>query len=245
MTELTPLARSLLDAERAAPGVPAKVRVSMKAAVMAAASGATIGAGTSYAAKSAWRIGTLWKIGAFAGLAAVALSTLVATRNTPTHLAPSAARRQSTTATIANVEPAPQTVSVSTLRRAAAQDGPRAASSSPREWPPAAAAAPGDDVVKDDMPPPSKLGLLEDARLLQEADRVRLGGDATQSLSLLAQHETQFVHSPLAPERELLRVLALCSLGRQTEAMRIARPLLARGGPQAIRAQSSCIREGR
>jgi hypothetical protein len=84
--------------------------------------------------------------------------------------------------------------------------------------------------------------LEAEARLLGEADRALKHGDAPTALRLLDEHAKQYPASVLEPERSTDHVLALCTVGRVTDARREGAVFLAAhpSGPLASRVRSSC-----
>jgi hypothetical protein len=78
--------------------------------------------------------------------------------------------------------------------------------------------------------------------LLHAAQSAWRSGNAAQALTLVAQHRSRHPRSALALERDALRVLALCDLGRRREAAKLARAWLARapGSPLRAAIEGSC-----
>jgi hypothetical protein len=68
--------------------------------------------------------------------------------------------------------------------------------------------------------------LREEAALLHEARKAQRSGANAEALRILADHSRRYPESQLGTERALIRVLALCALGRDAEARSIARRLL-------------------
>jgi hypothetical protein len=83
---------------------------------------------------------------------------------------------------------------------------------------------------------PAELELLHRA---QSAWRAR---EAARALAIVDEHRARYPRSALRVEREGLQVLALCELGRKSEAARVARTLLAREPLSPLRAaiEQSC-----
>ena len=68
-------------------------------------------------------------------------------------------------------------------------------------------------------------GLSAEASLLRQAHDARRAGQPERALELAREHTQKYPHSPLWAERETVRVLALCDLGRVDAARRSAAPL--------------------
>ena len=96
------------------------------------------------------------------------------------------------------------------------------------------------------LPPASanrgKDPLLADLALLQRVQQAWRGGNAAQAFELAQQHVHRFPKSPLALERDALRVFTLCSLGRKAEARSLAKDLVKRAPRSPLRTsvQESC-----
>ncbi|HET6585024.1 MAG TPA: hypothetical protein VFG69_16320, partial [Nannocystaceae bacterium] len=71
-------------------------------------------------------------------------------------------------------------------------------------------------------PPPQPPGLADDIAALDRADRALAAGRVDDALALLERHTSEVPASPLAPERAILRVRALCAKGRTADAERLA-----------------------
>ena len=89
--------------------------------------------------------------------------------------------------------------------------------------------------------------LVEEVRLLQEAQRSLKGGQPGAALTVLAEHERRFPKGQLALERSAVRIAALCALGRTAEAKQRGAAVLARHGGSAIAEQvrATCAGNGR
>jgi hypothetical protein len=88
--------------------------------------------------------------------------------------------------------------------------------------------------------------LNQELDLLHEAQAAWRRGDAGRSLSVLARHRQRYPKSVLGPEREALRVLALCAAGRTAEAKETARRSFPKGGqksPLRVSVEQSCVKE--
>jgi hypothetical protein len=68
-------------------------------------------------------------------------------------------------------------------------------------------------------------GLSAEAALLRQAHNARRAGQPERALELAREHAKKYPHSPMWAERETLRVLALCDLGRVDAARRSAAQL--------------------
>jgi hypothetical protein len=80
--------------------------------------------------------------------------------------------------------------------------------------------------------------------LLHRAQAAWRSGQARSALGLLDEHRARFPRSALGVERDALRALSLCELGRDGEAKALARKVLAREPRSPLRAalQQSCAR---
>lgn len=84
--------------------------------------------------------------------------------------------------------------------------------------------------------------LGDELELLHRAQSAWRAKDAAQAMALLDQHRSRFPRSELKLERDGLRVLTLCELGRKTEATSLAHKLLERAPRSPLRAtiEESC-----
>ncbi|AKF11139.1 hypothetical protein DB32_008288 [Sandaracinus amylolyticus] len=84
--------------------------------------------------------------------------------------------------------------------------------------------------------------LAEELELLHSAQRAWRSGDGARTLALVSEHEDRFARSQMAPERTALRILALCDVGREAEARRLATRFLrtARQSPLRRSVEESC-----
>jgi hypothetical protein len=84
--------------------------------------------------------------------------------------------------------------------------------------------------------------LGDELELLHRAQSAWRAKDAAQAMTLLDQHRTRFPRSELKLERDGLRVLTLCELGRKPEATSLAHKLLERAPRSPLRAtiEESC-----
>jgi RNA polymerase sigma-70 factor (ECF subfamily) len=85
-----------------------------------------------------------------------------------------------------------------------------------------AAIAPTTSATSASAPAATERGLAEDLAWLDRADAVLQRGQAAEALAMLERHTRDVPGSPLAPERAILRVRALCALGRTQDAERLA-----------------------
>ncbi len=124
----------------------------------------------------------------------------------------------------------------------------------PAEPSPKAAAAdspPTADAIENVAPQPVSLApssrkaarpaadtLAEEVGLLHQA-RAALHADSASALALATRHEHRYPRSQLAAEREVVMILALCDLGRATEARRRAASLSSRS-PALAALKGSC-----
>ena len=84
--------------------------------------------------------------------------------------------------------------------------------------------------------------LGQELELLHRAQAAWRAHDAGDALALIDQHRARFPRSELWVERDGLRVLTLCGLGRKAEATTLARRLLERAPQSPLRAtiEESC-----
>jgi len=84
--------------------------------------------------------------------------------------------------------------------------------------------------------------LGDELELLHRAQSAWRAKDAAQAMTLLDQHRSRFPRSELKLERDGLRVLTLCELGRKPEAKALAQKLLERAPRSPLRAtiEESC-----
>ncbi len=237
MMELDPEAHRILDLARSArtPSAEDKARVERRFALALGLTAASASAAASAQAASSLTAGKSiagavvlkWWVGGGAVLA-------VAFAGYAMLSAPPA----SSTAV-----PAPRPVS--------AVSAPAAPSTEPVQPRPAAAAA---DVAGDEQPQPATgrtearrraaagPSLAAELELLHRAQSAWRAREAARALSIVDEHRARYPRSALRVEREGLQVLALCELGRKSEAARVARALLAREPLSPLRAaiEQSC-----
>jgi hypothetical protein len=84
--------------------------------------------------------------------------------------------------------------------------------------------------------------LAEDLALLRHAHQLLRAGDPATALSLLDRPGSSLDGGPLAEEAQLVRISALCQLGRTTEAHAATERLLAAwpGSPAGKRLRNGC-----
>jgi len=84
--------------------------------------------------------------------------------------------------------------------------------------------------------------LSDELELLHRAQSAWRGDDAAAAMAALDQHRARFPRSTLRPERESLRVLALCELGKKAEAKALARKLIKQAprSPLRVTIEESC-----
>ena len=84
--------------------------------------------------------------------------------------------------------------------------------------------------------------LSDEIELLHRAQAAWRAHDATQAMTLIDEHRTRFPRSELRLERDGLRVLTLCELGRKSEATALAHKLLDKAPRSPLRAtiEESC-----
>ena len=243
--------RRLLGLARDArsPGAEDKARVEARLALLLGISGAA--ATTSVAApaaaanagglagKAAGTAAALkWTLGGCALLAAALATYAVLPRSAnppaPAHVGPPAVMHDSVPPS-----PAPPEVEVS-AQPVAAPPAPALADpepvAQPARTPRHAHARPGRDTERESGALGAELELLHSAQSAWRA------GDAARALALVAEHRTRHPRSALGLERDALRVLALCDLGRTREAVRLGRAWLSRAPSSPLRAsvERSC-----
>jgi hypothetical protein len=83
----------------------------------------------------------------------------------------------------------------------------------------------------------------DELSLLHAAQSAWRAGDPARALALVGEHRARHPRSAFAVEREALRVLTLCDLGRTEEASRLGRAWLARSDKSPLRAsiERSCV----
>jgi len=103
--------------------------------------------------------------------------------------------------------------------------------------PPAAGPALGAaSVLIEALAPLSEDPLVAELALLRDAQQALRDGHAARALALAQRHATLYPRSQLRLEGEGLEIFALCALGRQSDAHRLAAELLARAPRSPLRA---------
>lgn len=84
--------------------------------------------------------------------------------------------------------------------------------------------------------------LSAEARALADAQRALREGRNSEALALIAQQESEFASGELGQERRAAKIVALCALGRVTEARSLAQRFLADSprSPLAARIRATC-----
>jgi hypothetical protein len=229
MTELTPEARRVLQLARAArtPSALDKRRIERRLAIgaglsAAAASGAAVAhaAETASAAASGGMLASLKVYVAGGALLLSAAGGGYALLSQPT-AAP--ARPQPTAA-------APQ---VAAKRAVPAPAPARAVTPAP---------APVEPISSPSRATRRPDTLARELDLLHDAQRAWRARDSERTLALLDQHAKRYPRSELRLERSALRVLALCEVGRERDARKLARTLirLAPNSPVRATIEESC-----
>jgi hypothetical protein len=262
MSELGPGARKLVDEVRdlddPTKDDEARVRSALAAAI--AAQGAAIASGTGTAAAASGSGALALKIALAGALVAGATTAVVYTAlpsDPASHAAPSAPARVERGAIEAPAiaEPAAEPLEAAVVEPAPEPELPeasvaprarvRVASPTPPENPRVEAPPPLEVAAPSPPVPEAPDTLAEELVLLRAANRA-LASDPASALGLLDQHRERFASGQLATDREVVRVLALCALGRSAEARSAAEPIRARleGTPRGRRLESSCIAGG-
>jgi hypothetical protein len=92
-------------------------------------------------------------------------------------------------------------------------------------------------------PAPAPSHLLEETRLIADAQRALNGGASAKALAILEQHRSRFPSGELAQERDAARVFALCALGRNADAQRARRAFGTSwpDSPLGVRVRGGCV----
>ena len=90
---------------------------------------------------------------------------------------------------------------------------------------------------------PSGDALVQELSLLHEALAASRSGNAARALELAREHARQYPASRLGIERSAIEVRSLCSLGRPTEARKVAERLRARApsSPVSAALKDTCV----
>jgi hypothetical protein len=217
VVELYPEARKVLDVARDArtPNDADRERVfaSLMATVaLGAAAPSAAAAKTGLAGKLASNALWIKAAASVAVLSVASVSTLSYVRQKAHAPAPAVA------ASHAPALPAPVV---------AAPPAPSAAPTPSAVAPPARSAAPSSERSTPALVPVRrpKDELSVEQTLLRQAHDARRAGQPERALELVAEHAQKYPHSKMWAERETLRVLALCDLGRVDAARRSAASL--------------------
>jgi len=204
------------------------------AATAAAASGGNVGAGKlAVAGGLKWWLGSVALLGA--GATYVALSVM------PARPDAGVAQKRVPAAAIASSQPASVTVSAQAAGETAAL-GVAVEQPDPRQ---ARSARPALSRVlarSERTRAAARTAQASELDLLHRAQAAWRAGQARSALGLLDQHRARFPRSALRVERDALRALSLCELGRGREAAQLARQVLAREPHSPLRAalEQSC-----
>ena len=229
--ELRPAARSVVElARRARTPNDAHRQRAYQALVAGLGGGAAVGT-----AKVAVAAGNVAAKGAFAWLKWAILAALVASGGAgayvwssrgPAAHPPAHVVSPASAPVVAAPTPAREDVAVPESARARAE-----ASSKPAALLPKAAAKPSGDA------------LVQELSLLHEALAASRSGNAARALELAREHAKRYPGSRLGIERSAIEVRSLCSLGRATEARKIADRLRASApsSPLVASLKDTCV----
>lgn len=244
MTDLSPGARELVARVRAeqAPRPGDKERV-WQAIGAATAIGAGAGAGALAAKTGGWASKLWWLAGAAtvgAGVGVAALTVVWGGNATPPLAVEDAQEASSRSRLAPRGAPtvdAGEPGAEQPEQEGALEEGARreASSAEPRIERPLQA------------PPARKGDLTAELELLHQAHTAWRQGEPALALQLTERHTRRFPGSQLSAERTTLRVLALCALGREEEAARVAQRQLGlrAGAPPPAALRGSCVVPGR
>ncbi len=127
-----------------------------------------------------------------------------------------------------DIEPPPKPEPAPAAAPAVAPPAPAPQPPAEPEVEPAAAPEPAVKTTRAAARPARKLarsadGLGQELKLLHRARAAWRRGEAGDALSLLQRHRARYPRSAVAAERDALRVLCLCDLGREAQARRLGR----------------------
>lgn len=263
MKDVSPQARSYLDALRTAdaPAAGASARVWDGVQARAAAgdlgpdlgpdlpaepSGLATGAGATSTSIKSIVLGVLVGTGvAIGGAAAIVGST-------PDDPAPTVASPEVAVAVptipeeITLPEPSPTPVveppMVDDEEPIEIEDEPAADTSPVEARPRTKATRPRPDATPTAAPEPSVDPVAEEVALLADARSALGAGEASRAIAVLARHRKRFPEGMLARERDVSWITALCVLGRTDEARTKAKAFLRAHGssPHAAKVRASC-----
>jgi hypothetical protein len=228
MNDLNPDARRLVDLARQArtPGADDKRRIAQRLAVPLAAS-AAVGTAVGAAQAGTSLLGSVGaKVAALVAVSAVGAAVFVARlRPEPVVVAGKQAVSAQPFSAPPESSPPPR------VPEASAPAAPAAVESA---TPPKATAPPSSAKASDD--------LAQEAALLHQAQSAWRAGNSAEALVLANQHAKRFPRSQLANERDVLRVLSLCKLGRVQAAKDVGARLLrqTKGSPWYQSVAESC-----
>lgn len=94
---------------------------------------------------------------------------------------------------------------------------------------------------RERAPQPASTSLARESALVAQADRALRTGQPALALVLVDEHAERFARGQLRHERETVRVLALCGLGRNNAALQAAAPLRSARGALPHRLERSCV----
>lgn len=94
---------------------------------------------------------------------------------------------------------------------------------------------------RERAPQPASTSLARESALVAQADRALRTGQPALALVLVDEHAERFARGQLRHERETVRVLALCGLGRNSAALQAAAPLRSARGALPHRLERSCV----
>lgn len=255
MLELARQARTPSDADKAA--VERRL-VAVLGAGLGASAATTSATATAQAAGAKAALGTLGK-GALlsklawpAGLAGVVIAGYVATialgpsEGSSTPPAPPAPPASQWAQTVQSAPPSESSILPSApsvlepgLANADLADDVLAPSEAPTRAEPSAK-----PVLRPERPAGAASSGAQDDELdlLHRAQIAWRALEPKRALALLGEHRSRFAGSSLALEREALRAVCLCELGRRTEGARLARSVLdrAQGSPLRATLEQAC-----
>jgi hypothetical protein len=206
----------------AAAAVGASSSIASPAAATSASGAATKAAGSAAALK--------WTIGGCALIAAAVATYVASPGGGPTRAAP---------------RPVPSAAPGAVPLEAAPMAAVAPASAPVSAQPSIDAAEPITDAARARRTPPHprpRAALGDELELLHAAQSAWRSGDAARALALVSEHRSRHPRSTLRLERDALRVLSLCDLGRTEEAARLGRAWLTRASASPLRAsiERSC-----
>lgn len=221
-------------------GVGAGLGVATAATKTAAATSAV----TSLTMKIAIGVALLGALGA--GGAALGIATrggaVAAPTSLPSGTAPMLVAAGETAQVPVNAPPPPSVVTPSPVASSPVAEAPVGTISAALRARPSVANDQTTPSAASAVPTLSADALVEETRLLREANAATRAGDPVRALTLLEEHARRFPRGVLGEERDAERVLALCAAGRTAEARGAAQRFLGArpGSALAGRVRSSC-----